>query len=111
MLMDCAAFKGWPFPIGSLKAQPNPHGAVTKWLKANRDRLGAFEGLWNCIDVKGAAGVGDPDLKLIHYSQMAHQPHLKYEAAGFHPALYDWGSVGNYNKRSYAGRPPKVRTA
>ena len=145
MLMDCAAFAGWPFPLAVLKRTPNPQGAVTRWLKSHRDRLGAFDGLWNCIDLKGATSVDDPALKIIHYSQMAHQPHLKHatrrlaaqgrahwydgdtaphwrpeldhlfdqllteaEAAGFHPALYDWGRTDGYEKRSYAGRPAKM---
>ena len=144
MLMDCAAFRCWPFPLQALKAASNPQGTVSRWLKANRALIGAFDGLWNCIDLKGADGVDDPALKIIHYSQMAHQPHLKHarrrlaaqgrshwydgdtaphwrpelealfdhlltqaEAAGFHPAAYDWGGPA-YVKRSFAGRPVKV---
>lgn len=81
MLMDCAAFAGWPFPLAQLKRHPNPQGLVTSWLKPRREALlGSFAGLWNCIDLKGAAGLADPDLGLIHYSQMAHQPHLKHAA-------------------------------
>lgn len=145
MLMDCAAFAGWPFPLVKLKAHPNPHRWVTAWLKDNRHRLAAFEGKWNCLDLKGVATLDDPGLKIIHYSQMAHQPHLAYarrrleaqgrrhwydgetgphwrpelqalfdaeltqaEAAGFHPALYDWGGPALASKRSFAGRPLKV---
>lgn len=79
MLMDCAAFRRWPFPIPVLKASANPQGTVMRWFKDNRVRLAAFEGAWNCLDLKGH-GLDDPAVKLIHYSQMAHQPHLKYAA-------------------------------
>lgn len=148
MLMDCAAFADWPFRLTDLKRRPNPQGLVSGWLKLNPHRLGTFEGLWNCLDLKGASGLDDPALKIIHYSQMAHQPHLAHarrrlaaqgrkhwydgetaphwrpelqalfdqlltqaEAAGFHPALYDWGQRGGYAKRSFEGRPPKVARA
>jgi hypothetical protein len=143
MLMDCAAFRGLPYTVDVLKKVQNPNGTVTRWLKDHPEKLAHFEGQWNCLDLKGVSGLDDPDLKICHYSQMAHQVHLKHaiprlaaqgrkhwydgeiaphwrpelqaefdrllteaEAAGYHPAHYDWGGCG-YDKRSYAGRPPK----
>lgn len=77
ILMDCARARQHIPPLRVLKGQENAHGSMTKYLKENRHLLGEFEGQWNCIDLKRTE-LGDPTLKLIHYSQMAHQPHLKF---------------------------------
>lgn len=144
MLMDCAQGH-WLPDLAKLKAMGGQHGHATAHLKAHRELLARFEGQWNCIDLKRCDGIDDPSVKIIHYSSMAHQPHLKYaarrlkaqgrrhwydgetaahwrpelqdlfdreliqaEAAGFHPAAYDWAEQSSpYRKKSFAGRPAK----
>lgn len=38
----------------------------------------AFEGDWNCLDGGGYASLHDPAIKVIHYTDMSCQPHLRY---------------------------------
>jgi hypothetical protein len=144
MLMNCEAAPAPAQHLSKLKAMRDQHGHMTGLLKRRRDLLGRFEGNWNCIDLKRCDGIDDPDVKVIHYSSMPHQPHLKWarprlaaqgrrhwydgetaphwrpelqdlfdrlltqaEAAGLHPALYDWGGVSPADKKSFAGRAAK----
>jgi hypothetical protein len=82
MLMDCAgigANEAWP-AIDDLRRTAQ-HARMMDWIASRRELLGAFVGQWNCIDLKRASGLDDPTIKVIHYSSMPHQPHLKHAAA------------------------------
>jgi hypothetical protein len=144
MLMNCDVSIAPGPTLKTLKNTRDQHGFMTSLLKRRRDLLGKFDGQWNCIDLKRCDGIDDPDVKVIHYSSMPHQPHLKWararlaaqgrkhwfdgetaahwrpelqdlfdrmltqaEAAGFHPAMYDWGGVSPRDKKSFAGKPVK----
>lgn len=78
MLIDCKAAKPHIPEINKLKALPNQHGRMTAYLRGHLDLIGLFEGQWNCIDLKRATGINDPSVKMIHYSSMPHQVHLKH---------------------------------
>lgn len=78
MLLDCAAARGHVRPLVELKAAADPHRLMVHHLREHRELLGAFEGQWNCIDLKRADGIDDPTIRMIHYSSMPHQPHLKH---------------------------------
>lgn len=80
MLLDCGAIGAcaeWP-SIDAQRRTPNQHGMMMEWLARRRHMLGAFAGQWNCIDLKRATGLDDPTVKIVHYSSMPHQPHLKH---------------------------------
>lgn len=76
MLMDCAKLRPHLPPIKELKRLDDPNGWFRKYLDSHRELLGKFDGQWNCADLKHFSDVNDPDLKLIHYTLMATQPHL-----------------------------------
>ena len=78
MMFDCAKARDHIPPISQLMQYPDPNGWMRKYFADHRELLAPFAGNWNCIDLKGCADINDPDIKLIHYSQMSAQPHLKY---------------------------------
>lgn len=67
--------------IKKLKGMASAHKEATSYLQQHRDIVGAFDGAWNSIDLKGVTGLDDPTLKMIHYSSMPNQVHLKYARA------------------------------
>lgn len=78
MLFDCAAAKGHVPTLAVLKDQRDAQGFCSNYFKINRHLVGAFEGDWNAIDLKGYDDIADPRIKAIHYSRIEHQVHLKY---------------------------------
>lgn len=76
-LFDCAAAQSVIPPVAELKRMDDAHEFMTKRLLANRHLLGAFKGKWNCVDLKGSS-LDDPDLKVVHMSSIAHQPHFPH---------------------------------
>lgn len=40
-----------------------------------------FKGNWNCLDGENYASLADPDIKIIHFTKVETQPHLKYALA------------------------------
>lgn len=74
MVLDCAVAQAHLPPIEALKRAKDIHGAAQSWLSASPELFGQIDGLWNCIDLKGSTGIDDPDVKIIHYSSLAHQP-------------------------------------
>lgn len=78
LLFDCRAAKRWVPPIAKLRAMPDQNGQLRAYLREHRSELAAFDGDWNCADLKGYADITDPRIKAIHYSKMPCQPHLKF---------------------------------
>jgi hypothetical protein len=78
MLMDCEAIKPLIPPFKQLRSTRNQNGYLCRVFQQQRARVGAFDGDWNCVDLKGYDDINDPRIKAIHYSKMPCQPHLKY---------------------------------
>lgn len=78
LLFDCAAVKPHLPAITALRALRDQNGTLCAYFRDHREALGAFDGDWNCVDLKGYDDVNDPRIKAIHYSKMPCQPHLKY---------------------------------
>ena len=72
MLLDCAAAQTHLPPLFNLKR--GLHRDLKAMLTDQPELVGQISGRWNCVDLKGSTGVGDPDVKIIHYSSLAHQP-------------------------------------
>lgn len=73
MLMDCKALGFRLPPLREIKRRADGRFFNDQFAGL----CGQIEGLWNCVDLKGCGGLEDPALRLIHYSSIAHQPHLK----------------------------------
>lgn len=78
-VFDCAAARRILPGVRELKRQRDPHDYAMAAL-VRSGAFGAFEGRWNCVDLKGSA-LDDPDLKLVHMSSIAHQPATRHAAA------------------------------
>jgi hypothetical protein len=77
-LWDCAAAAKFVEPISVLRARPGSHRSMTEFYRKNPRLVQAFQGHWNCIDGEDFTDLGDPRIKIIHYSSEAHQPHLRH---------------------------------
>lgn len=78
LVFDNTKAKAWLPDIEMLKSLQDQNGKMRAHLMEHRDELRAFDGDWNCADLKGYDDINDPRIKAIHYSKMPCQPHLKY---------------------------------
>lgn len=76
-MWNCEAVKGRMFEIAHLR-QIDSHREMIAFFKEHPEYIQAFEGNWNCIDGEDYKDLSDPEIKIIHYSSEAHQPHLKH---------------------------------
>ena len=76
-LWDCKAAKEYLLSIERLRSIPEAHQRMMAKFSQNKNIVQPFEGNWNCIDLEGK-NINDPDIKIIHYSNMSTQVHLKY---------------------------------
>lgn len=78
-LWNCAAARRIIPSMRVLKSSPDSHRRMISLFKARTDLVQPFTtGNWNCIDGESYLTINDPDIKLLHYSSEAHQPHLRY---------------------------------
>jgi hypothetical protein len=74
MVLDCARARRFLPDLEDVKRQANGR-RFNELLAASPKLYGQIEGRWNVVDLKGVV-LGDPSVKLIHYSGIAFQPHL-----------------------------------
>lgn len=77
-LWDCAAAKPYMLPLSRLRSARTAHRTMIEFFRVNRELVQPFVGNWNCIDGENYPTLEDPEIKVIHYSSEAHQPHLKF---------------------------------
>jgi hypothetical protein len=77
ILFDCKKAKGHVPALDALRAMGDAHGTVLKYFRANPHLLAAFDGNWDCPDLKGYA-LDAPDLKAVHYTRISSQCQLKH---------------------------------
>jgi len=72
---DCAAAQNHILPLDRLMFLPNAHQRMFAALGNSPELVQVFDRQWNNFD-----GENDPleDIKILHYTSMNHQPHLKY---------------------------------
>ena len=75
MLFDCERVKKYVPPFDMLRRTEGYYRTV-------RNNIGgviaSFAGNWNCLDGEKYASLTDPDIKLIHFTKVETQPHLKW---------------------------------
>jgi hypothetical protein len=76
-LWDCYEMRRWVPGWDFLLADPEQHLKLCKFFASRPDLVQPFEGNWNCLDGEDLA-LDDPALKVLHYTDMSTQPHLKY---------------------------------
>lgn len=75
---DCKAAEKWLLPIDRLRAVPEAHQRMMHFFASNPNIVQPFQGNWNCIDGEQYLSLDHPDIKIIHYSDMGTQMHLKH---------------------------------
>ena len=76
MLMDCAPLKAALPPFEHMRRKLGGYSVY----RDNHARPIAtkFSGNWNCLDGEAYAKLTDPDIKVLHFTRVETQPHLKY---------------------------------
>lgn len=77
ILFDCAKAKGLVPPVEDLRKLPDAHGTLFNFFRAHPEHLSAFDGNWDCGDLRGYE-LTDPAVKAIHYTRMSTQPQLPH---------------------------------
>lgn len=75
-LFDCAAVKPHIPPLAVLQNPVAHQGMIARFRSA--PFVQPFQDNWNCIDGEDHTSLDDPAIKIIHYSDEATQPHLRY---------------------------------
>ncbi len=78
MLFNCEKARGIVPSLYVLQRNDDPQGWMMTYFKTHTDLCSAFDGDWNCIDLKGYADINDPRIKAIHYSRIEMQPSFPY---------------------------------
>ena len=115
MLFDCAAMKGVMPPFEQMRRK---HGGYSVYRDVNaRPAANRFIGDWNCLDGGNYPTLDDPDIKIIHFTRVETQPHLKWalprlKAAGMqHWNRQAQGIAARAQGRAATGRSDMERGA
>jgi hypothetical protein len=75
MLFDCARMKAILPPFDMLRRTEGMYRSVRSTVGMCAAR---FAGNWNCLDGENYKTLTDPDIKVIHFTRVETQPHLKW---------------------------------
>jgi len=103
-MYDNAAMKNLLPPLHIIK-QAGAYRNVRKQF-SHPDVIRRYQGNWNCLDMRRDQGgeyssIDDPDIKLLHFTAIPWQPHLKYAL----PRCKSEGIVHWYNKQPVSPHP------
>jgi hypothetical protein len=106
-LYDNAKMKQILPPIDTIRHTPGLYRDIRNQIRPVAKR---YVGNWNCLDMRkdGPAGghyksVFDPDIKILHFTEIPTQPHLRYAI----PRLKEEGRHHWYNKAPLRPHPRK----
>jgi hypothetical protein len=75
MLFDCARMKA---VLPDFEVLRRTEGMYRNVRNSVGKVAAKFAGNWNCLDGEGYATLSDPDIKIIHFTKVETQPHLKW---------------------------------
>lgn len=75
ILFDCAEMKKHLPPFDELRSVEGRYRQVRKSLE---NVTAKFAGNWNCLDGEGYASLSNPEIKVLHFTKVPTQPHLKW---------------------------------
>lgn len=75
MLFDCARMKSVLPSFDQLRSTEGLYRSVRKNVSS---AVAKFAGNWNCLDGEEYKSLSDPDIKIIHFTKVETQPHLKW---------------------------------
>src|SRR5262245_61934485 len=76
MLMDCAALKDVLPPFEHMRRKLGGYSVYRD--NHARPRAAKFINNWNCLDGESYKSLDDPDIKVLHFTRVETQPHLKW---------------------------------
>ena len=84
MLIDCEAFGRLTKNLPSWQ-QLTRQAGLYRSVRATASAVTApFEGNWNCLDGEQYKTLTDPDIKVIHFTKVETQPHLRWALMRLH---------------------------
>jgi hypothetical protein len=84
MLIDCAAVKRLVKNLPTWD-QLRQHAGLYRSVRAMAGAVTApFAGNWNCLDGENYKTLSDPDIKVIHFTRVETQPHLRWALPRLH---------------------------
>ena len=81
-MYDCAAMRNVLPPLDKIKSIPGLYRTIRRQLRGWA--VARYQGDWNCLDMRRVPGEGeyasvdDPAIKLLHFTTIPTQPHLRY---------------------------------
>lgn len=97
-LWDCALARGHVLPLPQLR-RADGHERMAAYFKAHPGLVHRFGSRWNYLDSQDADALGDAGI--VHYTDLATQPHLNYAI----PRLTAAGGAHWYDGPLRPGRP------
>ena len=102
-LYDCERMKRILPSIDMIKRTPGLYREIRNRIKPISKR---YSGNWNCLDLRRDGGgeyksVFDPDIKVLHFTEIPTQPHLRYAV----PRLAREGRRHWYSKKPLRDHP------
>ena len=93
-LYDCERMKRILPSIDLIKHTPGLYREIRDRIKPIAKR---YAGNWNCLDMRRDAGgeyasVFDPDIKVLHFTEIPTQPHLRYAIRGWRGKVKNTGT-------------------
>jgi hypothetical protein len=76
MVMDCAKLK--TVLRSSFEEMRRKEGGYSVYRDYVRPHATNFAGNWNCLDGENYKTLADPDIKILHFTTVPTQPHLKW---------------------------------
>lgn len=76
MLMDCAAMKDRLPPFENMRRKLGGYSVYRD--NCARPVAAKFDGNWNCLDGEAYAQLTHSDIKILHFTHVPSQPHLKW---------------------------------
>jgi hypothetical protein len=81
-LYDCAKMKALLPPIDDIKLRPGYYREVRNRV-IRSGKIKRYRNNWNCLDMRRDTGgeyasINDPDIKILHFTRIPTQPHLRY---------------------------------
>jgi hypothetical protein len=83
-MYDCARIKKLLPSIERIKTVSRAYLHVRRSVCAANGAVARYQGDWNCLDMRRVPGngeyanVNDPDIKILHFTSIPTQPHLRY---------------------------------
>jgi len=75
LLFDCERAKKFIVPFDQLRSREGLYRQVRNNIGG---AIAPFQGNWNCLDGEKYKSLADPEIKLIHFTKVETQPHLKW---------------------------------